>query len=71
MSGTKILFLLIKVYFHRERGLWKMFGYKSCREARPWHEVASADGGDEVIFDGAEGFPVEVLGKFAFFGVIA
>ena len=29
------------------------------------------DGGDEGIFDGAEGCRVEVLGEFAFGGVIA
>ena len=29
VSGTKILLLLIKVAFHREGGLWKMFGDKA------------------------------------------
>ena len=29
------------------------------------------DGGDEGIFDGSEGFHVEVFGEFEFCGVIA
>ena len=33
--------------------------------------MASVDGGDKYIFDGAEGFRVEVFGKFAFGCVIA
>ena len=35
VSGTKIILLLIKVKFHREGGLWKMFGDKACGKARP------------------------------------
>ena len=33
--------------------------------------MAPVDGGDEGIFDGAEGGRVEVFGKFTFCGVIA
>ena len=39
--------------------------------ARPQREVASFDGVDEGIFDGAEGCRVEVFGEFVFDGVIA
>ena len=48
-----------------------MFGDEACGEARPWREVASVDGGDEGIFDRAEGCRMEVLGEFAFDCVIA
>ena len=33
--------------------------------------MASVDGGDEGIFDGAEGCYVELFGEFTFGGVIA
>ena len=69
LSGTKILLLLIEVNFHREGGLWKMFGDEACVKARVWHEVALVDGNDEGRFDRAEGCRVEVLGGFAF-GVV-
>ena len=36
VSGTKIILLLTKVAFHREGGLWKMFGYNDCVKASPW-----------------------------------
>ena len=35
VSGTKILLLLINVAFHREGGLWKMFGDEACGKSRP------------------------------------
>ena len=35
VSLTKNILILIKVDFHCEGGLWKMFGYKSCGKARP------------------------------------
>ena len=35
VSGINIILLLIKVDFHREGGLWKMFGDKACGKARP------------------------------------
>ena len=35
VSGTKILFLLIKVAFHREGGLWKIFIDEACGKSRP------------------------------------
>ena len=34
LSGTVILLLLIEVAFHREGGLWKIFGGEACRKAR-------------------------------------
>ena len=60
---TKIILLLIKVKFHCEGGLGKMFGYKVCGKSRPWHEVAQVDGGDKCRFDGDEGCLMEVFGK--------
>ena len=35
LSVTRIILLLIKVDFYRERGLWKMFGYEACVNTRP------------------------------------
>ena len=35
LSGTEILLLLIKVAFYDEGGLWKIFGDKDSRKARP------------------------------------
>ena len=35
VSGTKIILLLIKVAFHREGVLWRMFGDKACGKVRP------------------------------------
>ena len=35
VSGTNIILLLIKVDFHHEGVLWKMFGDEACRKARP------------------------------------
>ena len=71
MGGTKILLLLVKVALHSEGILGKMFGDKTCRQARPRREVAVVDGGNEGRLDGAEGCCVEVLGKFALGGVMA
>ena len=34
LSGMRILLLLIEVAFHREGGLWKIFGGEACRKAR-------------------------------------
>ena len=32
-SGTNILLLFIELDFHREGGLWKMFGDEACGKA--------------------------------------
>ena len=71
LSGTNIIFLLVTVAFYCEGGLWKMFGDEAFGKARPRREVASVDGVDEGIFDGAEGFSVEVFGEFTFGCVIS
>ena len=35
LSGTEITVFLFEVYFHREGGLWKMFGDEACKNASP------------------------------------
>ena len=35
LSGTEITLVLFEVYFHREGGLWKMFGDEACKKASP------------------------------------
>ena len=71
LSGTKIILLLVEVDFHCEGGLWKMFGDKAFGKAMPWCEVAFVDGGDEGILYRSEGCCKEVLGEFAFGGIMA
>ena len=34
LGRTNIILLLVKVAFHDEGILWKMFGDKACRQAR-------------------------------------
>ena len=70
LSRTKIILLLIKMDFHLEGGLWKMFGDEACGKARPWNEVAAVDGGYEGRFDGAEGCRMKLLGEFKVGGVV-
>ena len=69
-SGTKIILILVEVAFEREGLLWKMFVDEACEKTRPLSEEAPVDGGDEGIFDGAEGLRVEVFGEFMSGGVI-
>ena len=57
--------------FHREGGLWKIFGNKVCKKFRPGPEVDLVNGGDKCIFEGAEGLRMEVFGKFKFSFVTA
>ena len=39
-----------------------MFGDESCGKDGPWSEMASVDGSDKGIFDGAEECHVELFG---------